>query len=459
MTPNPIAPSRRSFLRNAGAASALAPFLPLFARQADAAAIPRRLVIVTTPNGVSRYDTWFNITGSETAMVLSDVTRPLEPFKADMIAFDRFRNPAYGGRLGHSKACSQLLVGRDSVSVVAGRSTEQVGDHIRGTGMSIDHHIAKALVAKAPTKFPILNWGILASAAHSVDRLGAMVSYQEARQPVVPEINPYKMFTNVFGNLQPGMSNGGQPADPRLGDKQTILDLVKTDLQRLSGKLGALDRKRMDAHMEAIRAVERSLDPVNNPGAPTRMDCSLPAPAPAINFSTDRLSNLKTLSDPVIKMLTMALACDLTRVVTLQLSITTTQMIADEIGFTATGLHDRSHVGGNMELMKFQQWMAANPITKLLQALKDTKEADGTPLLDHTAVLWIQEFADASGHIQQPVPMLAFGKAGGHWKPGRLLKLGSRPHTDMFVSLCEAMGLPDKSFGLNSTGPITQLRG
>lgn len=454
-----IAPSRRSFLRQIGAAGALAPFLPLTARQAEAAAIPRRLVIVTTPNGVSRYDQWFNITGSETSMVLSEVTKPLEPFRNDMIAFDRFRNPAYSGRLGHSKACSQLLVGRDSVSVVAGRSTEMVGDHIRGTGISIDQHIAKGINAQAPTQFPILNWGVLASPAHSVDRLGAMVSYREARQPVVPEINPYKMFTNVFGNLAPAMSNGGKPVDPRAGDRKTILDLVKGDLARLEGKLGQLDRKRMAAHMDAIRSIERSLDPVNNPGASTRMDCSLPWQAQAINFTTDRLSNLKLIADPVVKMIAMALQCDLTRVVTLQLSITTTQMMADEIGFTATGLHDRSHVGGNMELMKFQQWMAANPITKLLEALKAAKEADGSSLLDHTAVLWIQEFADASGHIQQPVPMLAFGKAGGHWKPGRLLKIGSRPHTDMFVSLCEAMGLPDKSFGLNSTGPITQLRG
>lgn len=443
--------NRRNFLSGVGAGTLLAPFVPLTERMAEAAGYPTRLVIVQTPNGVSDYAKWFRCSGTENDWALGEILSPLAPFKQDMITFDNIADLNYQGRTGHAKAAGQLLTGKTVKSVVAGKSDDEPGSHLRADGISIDQHIAKAVGGATP--YPILNWGVLASQAHSIDALGAMISYRAALQPVTPEINPYKMFERVFST--PATSDGAP--DPAQGRRRSVLDVVRRDLDRMREKLGTFDRKRLDAHLESVREIERALDPSNRPDVPTAASCTVDGePLSRLNVATNTISNLKVLADPVVKMLAKALACDLTRVATLQLSITTSNIEGSEIGWKGS-IHQRSHTDGTEELMKFQKWMAAGPISALLNALKEVPEGNGT-LLDNTAFVWAQELSDGNTHVNTPLPVVFFGRAGGRWRPGRHLRFSSpRAHTDLWVTLAQAMGLPDQSFGDNSTGPIAAV--
>jgi len=449
-----ILPHRRRFLEGLGAA-ALTPFVPLTERRAEASEIPTRLVIITTPNGVSNYGKWWRVGGSENAPVLSDILSPLEPFKDRMLAYENLANKAYNGRPTHSKASSQLLTGADSVSVVDGKTTAQIGDHLRSTGPSIDHYIA----AQLDNPFPVLNWGMLSLpiTAYTVDRLGAQVIYRSAKQGVVPEVNPYKMFNQVFGSFKPP-SGGSAMTDPANGDRETVLDFVAKEVKSLQGRLGKFDQERLEAHFDGIRAVEKALAPANQPGMATSMDCSLPGePKERLNYKANKLSTIGNFSESIGGMIRSAFQCDLTRIATLQLSITTTNLFGDTVGYNGS-MHLRSHDGGNDDIPKYQKWFAEKPITDVLSALDSAIEPDGKSLLDHSIVVWASELSDAAGHTPNPLPVVTFGKAGGQWRTGRRLSLGNRAHSDLWITIANAMGIETNTFGRNSTGPITQVK-
>ena len=81
--------SRRTLLRGAGGVAIALPFLdamwPRTAR-AQAAAVPNRLLINFTENGVVE-STWYP-SGTEKNFTLNKVHKPFEPLKQNLIIFD-----------------------------------------------------------------------------------------------------------------------------------------------------------------------------------------------------------------------------------------------------------------------------------------------------------------------------------------------------------------------------------
>jgi hypothetical protein len=109
-------------------------------------------------------------------------------------------------------------------------------------------------------------------------------------------------------------------------------------------------------------------------------------------------------------------------------------------------------------------------LAELIEALRDTPEADGSSLLDHSLVWTTNEYGPngAVGFLEDPslnhshetilMPFLLFGRAGGALRTGRNLiydfppdrfaALGhGRDHTQLMVSMLQLMGQPDTSFG------------
>jgi hypothetical protein len=101
--------------------------------------------------------------------------------------------------------------------------------------------------------------------------------------------------------------------------------------------------------------------------------------------------------------------------------------------------------------------------TKLLDALANMPDVDGRRLLDNTVVLWAGELALGSHDLHNCHWLLA-GSAGGAIRTGRWLKFGANgakrpPHSNLMVSLANAMGLPITTFGNPAacTGPLAGL--
>jgi hypothetical protein len=82
----------------------------------------------------------------------------------------------------------------------------------------------------------------------------------------------------------------------------------------------------------------------------------------------------------------------------------------------------------------------------------------GAPMLDDTVVLWAKELGDGRLHTCTDVPWVLAGSAGGFFHTGRYLRLGGATHDAALTSICNALGLPDASFGLGSAGALEALR-
>ena len=147
-------------------------------------------------------------------------------------------------------------------------------------------------------------------------------------------------------------------------------------------------------------------------------------------------------------LLTMALACDLTRVASLQWSRSVSQTRFTWLDITE-GHHDLSHRADTdadavNKLTQINTWYAQQ-IAGLIARLKATPDASGGTLFDNTLLLWCNELAKGNTHSRQDAPYVLAGNAGGALRTGRFLSYEGQglPHNNLLVSMLNAMDVPD----------------
>ena len=303
-------------------------------------------------------------------------------------------------------------------------------------GKSVDQAIAQSI--GAATAHQSLEFGVLTGDNATVF---SRMSYAGASQPVAPEPSPSEMFDRLFGDLDvdPGA------IEALKAQRGSVIDLVKGDLESLSSAYGTEDRVKLEAHLDAMREIEKRNDLV----APV---CEVPADpqsGPGGNSQFPAVSRLQ------IDQLVMALACDLTRVASLQWSKAVSGVRFEWLGIEQ-GHHDLSHLGNSDPTMTstitaINTWYAEE-VAYLLSRLDAVPEGDGT-LLDNTLVVWGNELSRGNTHGHDPVPFVLAGGAGGAFETGRWLQVDGHPHNRLLVSLCHAMGVDDiDTFGTTDPG-------
>ena len=87
--------------------------------------------------------------------------------------------------------------------------------------------------------------------------------------------------------------------------------------------------------------------------------------------------------------------------------------------------------------------------------MKQSQEAGGS-VLDNSVIMHGQDCAMAGAHSKKDMGYFLIGGAGGALKTGRHLKFNSVPHNNLLVSLLNAFGIPDQTFGDPTccTGPL-----
>ncbi|MEM9195830.1 MAG: hypothetical protein AAGF12_42080, partial [Myxococcota bacterium] len=80
-------------------------------------------------------------------------------------------------------------------------------------------------------------------------------------------------------------------------------------------------------------------------------------------------------------------------------------------------------------------------------------------LLDSTCVVWINELGDGSRHTRSNIPIVLAGSAGGAFQTGRFLSYDRQPHSDLWVSMQQAYGIAENTFGNPQycNGPLSDL--
>jgi hypothetical protein len=443
--------NRRNFLRGAGGVTVALPFLPSAAR-AQSTLRPKRVVILFSPNG-GRHDAWSPDPGAaglgdllmngpevRTDHGTSFVLDPLAPHWADVTVLEGLaqRSSSTGPGDGHQRGMGHMLTGTalQEGSLFTGGNGEGAG---WGGGISVDQRIAN--VVGQDTRFASLELGVQ---VHGSD-VWSRMSYSGPGQPIPPESDPNAAFDRIFQDLQT------DPAEVqrRKARRRSVLDFVRGDFEGLLPRLGAEDRAKVDQHFTAVREIERRLYVGPSEG------CTAPqAPGPIDHMAND---NFPVVAQMQMDILAMALACDLTRVGSIQFS----QSVGNA-RHTWQGLNDGHHTishdaSRDADINLMNRWYAEQ-VAYFIQRLKEIPDGDGT-LFDNTVIFWTNELDNGGGHSRNTMPYVLAGSCGGALQTGKYIRYPNvdgdvgafvrprEPHNNLLLSLCRAMDLEDTTFG------------
>jgi hypothetical protein len=422
--------TRRQMLAGLGAGLGLAPFVPALELMAEQSGVPKRLLVFYQAHA-SILHHW-RPEGSETDFALSNILAPLTPFRDRLIVLDGLVAGATGGADAHAHV-------RGGYGLTTGRSAIAGGSKGHPAGLSFDQLIANA-VGDA-TAFKSLQFGVGSSPHYSAAVAGPSA-------PIPPEIDPAVMFQRLFEDFDP--SDEGAAAR-RLAKRRSVLDAVDQNLGLVREGVGVADRHRLDAHLDSVREIEKTLEQLQNAGgcAPPDLPAGLEPSDPEA---------FATIGPVQRQLITAALACDLTRVITFQWGNQSGGNTFSWLG-AEDDYHHTAHRAGAGSINNAETYLPAavwfaEQFRDLLAQLEAVDVGDGT-LLDHTLVAWM----GTVGHGISTVPIVLAGGERLGLRTGRYLQLDGETN-DLMVRIAQLMGLPEvDTFGdpAHCTGPLPNL--
>jgi Protein of unknown function (DUF1552) len=426
--------SRRVFLRGTGIAIGL-PTLEAMLNDrgllhatayAQAAPPPVRLVTFFLPNGfppVLADKSTFVPPERGAGYTLTPCLKPIAAHVPDVTLVSGILGQ--GGPDSHAAGITAFATGLPCTTTGAkGPSIEQLAAQRKGQG----------------TKFPSLVVGVQKTAPYSSNGHSSdvflNVSWQGAEQLAPAERDPAALFMRLFGAGTP------QPdAQVQLGkrNRQSIIDYVAGDIGRLTLRLGASDKLRLDAHLTGVRELERriALD-----GAVT---CTAPA-APGSTVGHYAKANL------MADLLAAALQCNLTRYASF--------IYADGAGAggpdDAIGLRGQQHEDAHAA--KYDSMTAFTTVqmqclARFLDKLKAAPEA-GQTVLFNSLVYCGTELGNGTAHTKENLPFVLAGRAGGRVKTaGTHVGYSNAPKLGRLqLSVLKLVGIDEAGFAGETQG-------
>lgn len=447
--------SRRFFLRGLGGITVGLPvlesLLPRAARAQTAMQQPQRFVAFLECNGVNM-SKFFPATpyGPLTsASFTGTALAPLAGLESKLLIPRGIHKVPKGFNFG-----GQTPVGCDHQNGMGGKLTAQQlagADHY-ANGISVDQHIAKKINPMGRPSMT-LKVGPRGQGVLSV------CSYMGPQQPVQGENNPWLAFQDFMG-----MSSGADPAIAQrlAARRQSVLDLVKTDMDTLkTRRLSIADRSKLDLHFASIRDLEGTM-------AVTGVQaCTLPAARKTelqgLNPNTvGNDSEYKKIGQMQMDVLALALACDHTRVATLQWGDGSGGPVFNFDGLSNQYNHHKLSHGNTRDddsggaIADYQVRLAAIDVwyaqqfRYLCDKLAAYGEPNGKTVLDNSAVVWMNELSDGLEHNFMDMPYVIAGSNGGYFKQGQYVKVTSQsntkndvdaPHNKLLTMCINAVGV------------------
>ncbi len=410
--------SRRHVLRAAGVSLTL-PWLEAFAQ----ASTPRRFVSVFTPNGTV-FDTWAP-TRTTTGWALSPILAPLLPFQSKLLVPVNvdLKSAVLGPGDGHQRGIGHLWTSR------ALKQSSLFGNVGWAGGPSIDQVVADSI--GTTTAMRSLELGVGVTDATVLSRM----IYGKSGEPLAPESDPVAVFDRLFGAADPIL------AARRRANRKSVLDGVLAEFDALGPRVSAADRQILEAHATTVREVERRVDSAAMPSA----SCVRPTEP-----TTPRgLGAFVTLGELQTDLLALALACDVTRVVSLQWTRSASPMVFSWER-VAIEHHELSHhadddASARADLTTIHRWYAQQ-FARLLGRLEATVAGPGVTLLDQSVIVWGNELGQGNTHSHRSVPFVVAGGGGGALQSG-LLETNGGSHAELLLACAQAAGAPLTTFG------------
>ena len=450
---NPM--SRRTILRGLGTAIAL-PWLeamaPATLRAASAAggspASPRRMAFFYVPNGVHMPDWTPGGPAGSLGAKLPEILQPLAPFKDDLLVLTGLTQDgafAHGDGGGdHARSLASFLTGTHPLKT-AGLGIK--------AGVSVDQ-VAAMKLGNA-TRFPSLELGIDRGAqAGNCDSgyscaYSSNISWRSESTPMAKEINPQLVFERLFAGQ---LSNETAEVKARRDAyRKSVLDFALEDARQLRGKLGQVDRQKVDEYLTSVRELEARLARVDKSVALDLKGVRRPTGIPRENPDHIRL---------MFDVLALAFQTDSTRIATFVYANEGSTKSYKFIG-VPEGHHDLSHHGKDTDkLAKIKKinLYHMEQFAYFLDKLRSIREGDGN-VLDHSMIVYGSGISDGDRHNHDDLPILVAGKGGGTLKGGRhLVYPKNTPLNNLYVSMLDRVGAPMPKLG-DSSGPLPRLDG
>ncbi|MEL6760065.1 MAG: DUF1552 domain-containing protein [Myxococcota bacterium] len=457
--------SRRWLLRNAGLWAAAWPLMRSQSLMAAGPSRPRRVVIIFTPNG-PQFETG-PTEGAENDFSFHDWWSPLQRVRDDGLFFRGCHQAGvpfgelneYGHQSGH-------------IGALTARTTEGTNT---STGPSLDQFIGQELQRRGiVTPMRSLLMGLYDKARSPF--------FEAAGKAVAPIYNPYKLLESMAPNFG---SEASTAVDSVLHRKHFVLDQVANDCRTLRSELDSSGKEMLDFHCSNIESLETAvLQSMRERPA----SCAAPS-GPISGLSADANWLGRESRDDAMRAFTdlMALAftCDMTRVAAFSFGSGAARFsIPEKYDVPVSGKVNSGDSGPQMHawthqskdnpdtykaLRIFYHWFSERVID-VIDTLKSTHDADGSPLFDSTLVLWTSEFGSGGPHTNRMVPVMLFGNGCGEFVTGRHFSAHAKREDskedralalhELFVSIIRHTGLTDiDSFGNAGRGPLEWLAG
>ena len=151
------------------------------------------------------------------------------------------------------------------------------------------------------------------------------------------EGSPVALYQRLFGAGFKDPNSAGFTPDPKVMARRSVLSAVTDQRKALDARVGAADKQKLEAHLEAIRDIERRLGQGGTIGGACQQ--------PVLGAPIDHLdvANFPEIARLQIDLLAMALACDLTRVGSIMFARANNYMTFPWLGGVEGG---RSPTGG-----------------------------------------------------------------------------------------------------------------
>src|SRR5215469_8388608 len=348
---------RRTVLKGVGAAVAL-PLLdamvPAGTAWADTAAgkLPKRFGFIGFPHGAIM-DRW-SPKETGTAYTMSEILKPLEPFRKHLTIVSGLRNKPAETPEPHA------YIEQGWLTCV---KPWDFGKASPDAGVSADQIAARHV--GQDTRLPSLE---LTAAQGS-----AKVAWRTPTQPLPQEGNPRAVFQKLFGQ-----GDTDQERAQILVETDSILDRVQGQAKRLQASLGISDRHLVADYLDSVREIERRVQM-----AEKASNSELTIPDAPIGTPNDITEYFKLMFD----LMALAFQADVTRVLTFSMDREASMRTYTNLSI-AEGFHPLSHHGNNPQkmdkLVKIQRYHA-EVFSGFVKKLDATKEASGT-VLDHSTI-------------------------------------------------------------------------
>ncbi len=434
--------SRRRFIRGIAATLAL-PHLPSLhaaAPRAAAAAAgtpPLRMAFVYAPNGVNVAH-WLPTDQSNTSRTLAPLA-DLRDHYSLIRGLDHKNARADGDGPGdHARANATFLTGAKA------RKTQ--GSDIR-LGVSVDQIAARKIGHL--TRLPSLELSTDPPRRSGKCDSGYSCAYQfnlswrAESTPAPAERDPRLVFEKLFGG-------GDSKRDAeRLALKKSVLDSVMDGAKRMHGRLDGTDRAKMDEYLTAVRDVEQRIENAE------KFRSEVPEELRPNGVPENYSEHIRAMYD----LMTLAFKTDSTRISTFLLAHDGSNRTFPEIGVNDAH-HQISHHQKNPEKLDkiaLIDQFYIQQFAHFLKSLRDTREADGSSLLDHTLIVYGSGIADGDRHNHDDLPVLIAGHGAASIRQGRLIQAPTgTPMSNLYLSLLDRMQVPVPRLG-DSTGRLEVL--